>query len=78
MTVECAKARIPFGRAIGSFQATKQRLAEMLIRTESAKSAAYAAIEAAASNADDVEHVAAVAALTAGEAYTHITAQTVQ
>lgn len=78
MTVEYAKARIQFGRAIGSFQAIKQRLAEMLIRTESAKSAAYAAIEAAASNADDVEHVAAVAALTAGEAYTYITAQTVQ
>jgi alkylation response protein AidB-like acyl-CoA dehydrogenase len=77
-TVEYAKARIQFGRAIGSFQAIKQRLAEMLILTESAKSAAYAAIEAAASNADDVEHVAAVAALTAGEAYTYITAQTVQ
>jgi alkylation response protein AidB-like acyl-CoA dehydrogenase len=57
----------------------------MLILTESAKSAAYAAIEAAASSApeehkgaDDLEHVAAVAALTAGEAYTYITSQTVQ
>jgi alkylation response protein AidB-like acyl-CoA dehydrogenase len=41
MTVEYARARIQFGRAIGSFQAIKQRLAEMLILTESAKSAAY-------------------------------------
>jgi acyl-CoA dehydrogenase len=83
MTVEYAKARIQFGRAIGSFQAIKQRLAEMLILTESAKSAAYAALAAASSasedqGADDLEHVAAVAALTAGEAYTYITAQTVQ
>jgi acyl-CoA dehydrogenase len=78
MTVEYAKARIQFGRAIGSFQAVKQRLAEMLILTESAKSAAYAALEAAASNDADLEHVAAVAALTAGEAYAYVTAQTVQ
>jgi len=78
MTVEYAKARIQFGRAIGSFQAMKQRLAEMLIRTESAKSAAYAALAAAAGNAEDLEHVAAVAALTAGEAYEYVTAQTVQ
>jgi acyl-CoA dehydrogenase len=78
MTVEYAKARIQFGRAIGSFQAVKQRLAEMLILTESAKSAAYAALEAAAGNDADLEHVAAVAALTAGEAYAYVTAQTVQ
>jgi len=78
MTVEYAKARIQFGRAIGSFQAIKQRLAEMLILTESAKSAAYAALEAVASGTEDLEHVAAVAALTAGEAYEYVTAQTVQ
>jgi alkylation response protein AidB-like acyl-CoA dehydrogenase len=93
MTVEYAKARIQFGRAIGSFQVIKQRLAEMLILTESAKSAAYAALAAASSafphsasersapehkGPDDLEHVAAVAALTAGEAYTYITSQTVQ
>jgi acyl-CoA dehydrogenase len=78
MTVEYAKTRIQFGRAIGSFQAVKQRLAEMLVRTESAKSAAYAAVEAAAKGADDLEHVAAIAALTAGEAYAYVTAQAVQ
>jgi alkylation response protein AidB-like acyl-CoA dehydrogenase len=78
LTVEYAKARIQFGRAIGSFQAVKQRLAEMLVRTESAKSAAYAAVAAAASQAADLEHVAAVAALTVGEAYAYVTEQTVQ
>jgi len=83
MTVEYAKARIQFGRAIGSFQAVKQRLAEMLILTESAKSAAYAALaiasdSTAVSGDEDLEHVAAVAGLTAGEAYEYVTAQTVQ
>jgi acyl-CoA dehydrogenase len=84
-TVEYAKTRIQFGRAIGSFQAVKQRLAEMLVLVESAKSAAYAALAAAAADsasedkgAADLEHVAAIAALTAGEAYTYVTAQTVQ
>jgi acyl-CoA dehydrogenase len=74
MTVEYAKTRIQFGRAIGSFQAIKQRLAEMLILVESARSAAYAAL----SEEEDCEHVAAIAALTAGEAYTHVSAQAIQ
>jgi acyl-CoA dehydrogenase len=89
MTVEYAKTRIQFGRAIGSFQAVKQRLAEMLVLVESAKSAAYAALAAAAvagvsaggvsaETSEDVEHVAAIAALTAGETYAYVTAQTVQ
>jgi acyl-CoA dehydrogenase len=78
MTVEYAKTRIQFGRAIGSFQAIKQRLAEMLILIESARSAAYAALDAAASNADELEHITAIAALTAGEAYANASAQAIQ
>jgi acyl-CoA dehydrogenase len=86
MTVEYAKTRIQFGRAIGSFQAIKQRLAEMLILVESARSAAYAALAAAGGSGgssagtgeSELEHVAAIAALTAGEAYTHVTAQAIQ
>jgi alkylation response protein AidB-like acyl-CoA dehydrogenase len=79
MTVEYAKTRIQFGRAIGSFQAIKQRLAEMLILVESARSAAYAALDAASAQAPgELEHIAAIAALTAGEAFTHVTAQAIQ
>ena len=78
MTVEYAKTRIQFGRPIGSFQAVKQRLAEMLVLVESARSAALAAVTAAATDDPELEHVAAVAALTCGEAYTWVTAQTVQ
>jgi alkylation response protein AidB-like acyl-CoA dehydrogenase len=85
LTVEYAKTRIQFGRPIGSFQAVKQRLAEMLVRVESARSAALAAVTAAAAGdpgaaTGDLElaHVAAVAALTCGEAYTWVTEQTIQ
>jgi len=85
LTVEYAKTRIQFGRSIGSFQAVKQRLAEMLVRVESARSAALAAVTAAATGdvgaatGDmELEHVAAVAALTCGEAYTWVTEQTIQ
>jgi alkylation response protein AidB-like acyl-CoA dehydrogenase len=78
MTVDYAKTRIQFGRPIGGFQAVKQRLAEMLVQVESAKSAALAAVTAAAEGDGELEHVAAVAALTCGEAYTWATAQTIQ
>ena len=89
LAVAYAKERHQFGKPIGSFQAVKQRLAEMLILIESARSAAYAALEAAASqqanrepasreHTDDLEHVAAIAALMAQEAYSYVTAQTIQ
>jgi acyl-CoA dehydrogenase len=78
VTVRYAQDRIQFGRPIGSFQAVKQRLAEMLIQAESGRSAAYAAADAAAAGAEDLEHVAAIAALTCGDAYKYIAAQTVQ
>jgi acyl-CoA dehydrogenase len=78
LTVDYAKTRIQFGRAIGSFQAVKQRLAEMLVQVESARSAALAALAAAATGDASLEHIAAVAALTCGEAYTWVTAQTIQ
>jgi acyl-CoA dehydrogenase len=78
MTVGYAKSRIQFGRPIGSFQAVKQRLAEMLVLVESARSAALAAVTAAATGDEEVEHVAAIAALTCGDAYTWVTEQTIQ
>jgi alkylation response protein AidB-like acyl-CoA dehydrogenase len=40
-TVEYAKTRQQFGRAIGSFQAVQHQCADMLLMTESARSAAY-------------------------------------
>ncbi|MFE9961668.1 acyl-CoA dehydrogenase family protein [Streptomyces sp. NPDC005525] len=40
-TVEYVKAREQFGRAIGSFQAVKHRLADLYVRVQAARSAAY-------------------------------------
>ncbi|MFC9246616.1 acyl-CoA dehydrogenase family protein [Streptomyces sp. NPDC057136] len=40
-TVEYVKAREQFGRAIGSFQAVKHRLADAYVRVQAARSAAY-------------------------------------
>jgi alkylation response protein AidB-like acyl-CoA dehydrogenase len=40
-TVEYARTRQQFGRAIGSFQAVQHQCADMLLMTESARSAAY-------------------------------------
>ncbi|MFI1397611.1 acyl-CoA dehydrogenase family protein [Streptomyces sp. NPDC020681] len=40
-TVEYVRAREQFGRAIGSFQAVKHRLADLYVRLQAARSAAY-------------------------------------
>jgi alkylation response protein AidB-like acyl-CoA dehydrogenase len=52
-SVEYAKTRVQFGRPIGSFQAVKHRLADLLVRVESARSAVYWAAWCAA--VDDAE-----------------------
>ncbi|MFI1566374.1 acyl-CoA dehydrogenase family protein [Streptomyces sp. NPDC020490] len=47
-TVEYVKRREQFGRAIGSFQAVKHRLADVYVQVQAARSAAYYAAWAAA------------------------------
>ncbi|MFF7545209.1 acyl-CoA dehydrogenase family protein [Streptomyces canus] len=47
MTVEHVKQREQFGRAIGSFQAVKHRLADVYVQLQAARSAAYFAAWAA-------------------------------
>jgi alkylation response protein AidB-like acyl-CoA dehydrogenase len=54
MATDYAKTRVQFGRPIGSFQAVKHKLADMLVAVETARSAAYYAAAAAASD-DDAE-----------------------
>jgi len=53
MTVEYAKTRQQFGRAIGAFQAVQHQCADMLLLTESARSATYFAAWALAENLPD-------------------------
>ena len=52
-TVAYAKERVQFGRAIGSFQAYKHRLADMMIEIEQARSAVYWAACAADEGSDE-------------------------
>jgi alkylation response protein AidB-like acyl-CoA dehydrogenase len=52
-TVSYAKERVQFGRPIGSFQAYKHRLADMMIEIEQARSAVYWAACAVDEGSDD-------------------------
>ena len=52
MTLEYVKDRKAFGRPIGSYQALKHRLADMLLWLESAKAVTVAALEAVQREAD--------------------------
>ncbi|GGV35920.1 acyl-CoA dehydrogenase [Actinomadura cremea] len=86
-----AGTRVQFGRPIGSFQAVKQRAAEMLIRVESARSAAQAAAQAAAEavaghgtdagdlrDLPDLDVTAAVAQAYCSDAFVRVAAETIQ
>lgn len=53
MTVAYNKERVQFGRLIGSFQALKHRMADMLVLVETARSASWAASYAAAAYVAD-------------------------
>ncbi len=61
MAVQYAKDRYQFGRPIGSFQAIKHKCADMLLRLESAKSAAYYATWAAAEDNEELTIAASLA-----------------
>ena len=76
--VDYAKLRVQFGRTIGSFQAIKHKLADMLLDVELAKSAAYCAAQACA--VDDLEWpaLACLAKAAASETYVHAAAECIQ
>jgi alkylation response protein AidB-like acyl-CoA dehydrogenase len=59
--VAYAGIRHQFGRPIGSFQAIKHKLADVLVAVESARSAAYAALWAAADDDPELDRHAALA-----------------
>ena len=77
-TVEYAKMREQFGRPIGSFQAIKHKLADMLVELESARSAAYYAAGAVDANADDRSLAASIAKVYCSDAFYHIAAESIQ
>jgi alkylation response protein AidB-like acyl-CoA dehydrogenase len=78
LAVEYARVRVQFGRPIGSFQAIKHKCADMLVRTESARSASYYAAWAAATEAVDLATAAALAKAYCSEAYFHCASENLQ
>ena len=78
MTVEYSKERVQFGRPIGSFQALKHRMADMLVLLEMSRSASWAASYAVSTGADNAGQLAHVAKSYCSEALNQIAAETVQ
>jgi alkylation response protein AidB-like acyl-CoA dehydrogenase len=69
MAVQYAKDRYQFGRPIGSFQAIKHKCADMLLRLESAKSAAYYAAWAATEDNEELTVASSLAKAFCTESY---------
>jgi alkylation response protein AidB-like acyl-CoA dehydrogenase len=76
--VSYAKLRVQFGRTIGSFQAIKHKLADMLLEVELAKSAAYYAAQAASVDDPEWSALASLAKAAASESYLHTAAECIQ
>jgi alkylation response protein AidB-like acyl-CoA dehydrogenase len=78
VSVEYAKTRWQFGRPIGSFQAVKHRLADMLVDLEHARSTAYHAVWALTDGSDDPALAASIAQATCSAAFSRIATDAIQ
>ena len=78
MTVAYSKERVQFGRPIGSFQALKHRMADLLVLVEMSRSASWAASYAVSTDAPNAERLAHVAKSYCSDALNKIAAETVQ
>ena len=78
LSVEYAKSRLQFGRPIGSFQAVKHRLANLLVDVEHARSTAYHAIWALPDGSDDPALATSIAQAVCSAALTHVATDTIQ
>jgi len=77
-TVEYAQQRVQFGRAIGSFQAVKHQLADVMVGVEAARSAVYYAAASVSDNPMSLPTMAALAKLEASEALTYAAGRMIQ
>jgi len=78
MTLAYVKERKQFGVPVGSFQAVGHRCAEMLLQTESARSAAYYAAWAAGADPELLAEAASLAGATASDGGREVTAAAIQ
>ena len=78
MTVAYSKDRVQFGRPIGSFQALKHRMADLLVLVEMSRSASWAASYAVSSRAANATELAHVAGSYCAEAVARVAGETIQ
>jgi alkylation response protein AidB-like acyl-CoA dehydrogenase len=78
MTTEFVKQRVQFGRPIGSFQALKHRLADMMVQVEAAKSAAWYAACVADQEPAELAEAAAIAKSYCCDAFYECAANAIQ
>ena len=78
MTVEYAKTRKQFGRPIGQFQAVQHLCADMLVFTESSRSAAYYAAWAIQEGVPEARLAVSVAKAYASDAYREVGNRAIQ
>jgi alkylation response protein AidB-like acyl-CoA dehydrogenase len=77
-TVDYAKQRVQFGRTIGSFQAIKHRLADLLVELEAMRAAAYYAALALGDGLDDAAEAVATAGAYVGDTFAHLCGESLQ
>ncbi len=78
MAVDYSKEREQYGRPIGSFQALKHKMADMMVAVEAARSAVYYAACAAAERTDNLPAVSSMAKAVASDAYTRCAGDALQ
>ena len=78
MTVEYTKQREQFGRPIGSFQALKHRMADLLVLVQMSRAGAWAAVQAHVDDAPNADRLAAAAGSYCSDAAVEVGGETVQ
>ena len=67
-----------FGRVIGSFQAYKHSLADMMVDIEASRSASLYAAAAIDENGDELEEACRIARIWASECFSHCAGEAIQ
>ena len=78
MTTAYVRQRVQFGRPVGSFQAVKHRLADMMVLLEAARSASWYAACVADERPEELAEAAAIAKAACADAFYQCAANTIQ